>query len=276
MLKLFLLLTLLLPFTAIQASNFYFWTITPEKLSDTSFKNTVVPQLHGLVQDYYQCIRRINEVQADILEVRSKLFEVWQEWEKIIHTPKKNRGDLLPELTKIYQIAREADKKILIATQKRFFSTESANAVGGIDSIIILLKYLDEMSEHNYRLLHQLDLALIQISESTLRPDLEQKISLELTNMIIKAELTINNIGDKKISWVFYQAWVNFVKNIEQNIVIGKNKRYLFNNLESINMGMKAFNQALTGTSLNPPQGALISLQSMQGRWNSILRLLLN
>lgn len=179
------------------------------------------------------------------------------------------------KLEDFYRDLKKLDKMVLNLQMKKF---HFSNSISGrkIDSIIRLSETLDNISNRNYKVLHQLEEILISTNTpyANNRPF---KIFLEeeLHQMLLSSEVLIIGLMQDRFKNDFEFAWENFFKPIEEFVVFAGSQKYFIENMGEFNVSWHSFSMKMERGNLDLPQGVYSMIKELQGNWTSVLKVYL-
>jgi hypothetical protein len=268
------LMTLSLQNKLLAANLYYSYDDKPLTLSDDSFKRYAIPQLKGIVQEYYFLLKKIRPINNDLVAIKSQIQSMnslWREWSAKCHDIE---GECLSRLKEFYTTARGLDSKVL-ALQKQNPIQQAAQSTS-IDSVLTLSRTLDEISNLAYKVLH-LSERLMIIAETPFYsgPTGATANMLPLLHTLkLSSEQMITSQLGSILHEDFSQVYYQFIKSIEDNVIETGNKAYLLDRLEELNIVWNTFHMRMAkgGRDVGGNLGLVLI---MHNRWNSILKIIL-
>ena len=265
-------------FLSMQAFGYSYFHFDAAKINLTNdqFYRWVRPQTQKIVNEFYYILKRIDSIHGSLIAIKSEILKLhiaWGKWEKECIIPQPDCHDRIREY---YQTVRKLDGTIL-KTQNNVFKIAQSKIDDKIDSRISLASQLDELANLNYRMIHIFEEILITgntIYHVPFKPENPQRKILQ--RALIVSELTITGQLDKKIKEDFDFLWTNFIKDLERFVYMESRKDFLIKRLESLNIAWNSFNMRVSKGRDKLPRNTDPIIKTMHGRWNSILKILLN
>ncbi|MEI8346092.1 MAG: hypothetical protein WCG27_01395 [Pseudomonadota bacterium] len=269
------LLLILLPLEQSRSYTTFFVKEKPPSLSQENFQNYIRPQIKSIVQEFYQLLAKLSLLQGDLIEVKNKIFDLGLQWGEWRLKCKKITPECNDKMHTFYAMARNIDIMAL-QLQKKAFSLDIDVDNAKINTVILLSHSLDTISNYNYIILHYLEEVLItsntnyfdQLSPTDL-------ITPLLHEMLLASEDTITGQLEKNLRENFDYIWANFIKKIEEFIIVKNQKNYVIDRLDELNLSWNSFHTKIVSRDYKLPGYALIAAATMRDRWNSILKLIL-
>jgi len=252
------------------------------KINNAQYGRYVRPQLRSIISDFYQMMKLVGIKNQYIIEFKSKTenlakinLRYQNECSKNLNsTCNEMVSDLLAEVNKF-------DLDLLQLQAIPFALSKSPNPkvklnnteLYQIDNQLSLSEKIDKLSNYSFKLKRDAELLL-----SPKKTGLSASYQLEKTIQSIHTLLEFTLIEGTPLTYreKYRNAWINFFKRIEQNILVNNNIDYLTRNIGDLNFTWNEFHLRMTKgkDQVNPQLRTMI--QTIHNRWNSILRIMLN
>ncbi len=263
--------------------QYYYYSSEKVKVSKPSFRRYVRSQARSIVGEFYGILGKLDPLQNDLTRIRREILKQstqWKSWKAkcFLHSLKCEQ-----RLHNFYSRARELDRKILRFQKGNLkrWQDIAPNSHEEVDALISVSETLDKISTLNYQSLHLIEEILIT-SGGDDRSNFfsEDNFAPLLRLMMLSADhLLMGLISPLHIKTQFSNIWVNFIKRLEQHVVIGNNQDYLLDHLAEFNISWNSFHMNLKKDRyVEKPvlsSSVLKTVGMMHNRWNWILKLYL-
>ncbi len=243
------------------------------KVSDSSYRRYIIPQLKSLLKEYYHILEKVDPLQKEVLKIKAKTVEMRKSWRKT----KLLCIEVSPECTKglrdIYHLSRELDRDLsTYLSEKMSFPRESQK----VDSTLKLHGSLDKLFNLNYKNLHAMEEYLITF-DTPLFPynKIHRHLGENLHLMSLTCELAMTGKLIPEIQEEFDFVWNHFFKIVEDHLLSNRGQKFFLNRLGELNISWNSFSMKMTKGNLKVPKEVSNIVKLMHNRWNSILKIIL-
>lgn len=257
--------------------------LKPIHISNPTYNTYVRPQLKGMVSEFYSLLKRLHPLEEYFVRMKESLLKMEDDrrlWEKKCALLKDPQcWDLALNLKEqVVNIEKEALEALRLNSRaKNFEQNFQTHAEEELDTTLELHGLLEGALASLSTLNLWLEQFLFQLKTKQPAPHGQEKnfeqalLHLDVTLDVLLVEATPAICREK-----FRAVWSNFIKKIEKNILLQDRPSYLGKNLGDLNFILNEFNIYID-KKRNPVARALgPQMEDIHGRWNSILRIILD
>jgi hypothetical protein len=256
------------------SDNTFFQQEKRAYISPENFKNYVRPQVKSIIQEYYAMAARLGPLQADLLEVKNKIFDLKWKWMTWYQECQKISYPCTARLHDFYATSRNIDIMVLQLQKNAFILNNTLDNLH-INTVILLSHSLDRISNLNYTFLHHLEEILITANTQYFKPfSSSDYLTPILHEMHLTSEETINGGLEKNVRENFDYIWANFIKKLEEYVVLKEQSNYIPDRLDELNLAWNSFHTKISSRDYKLPGHILASAATIRDRWNSIIKLI--
>lgn len=278
-------MTLRIPYSSLYLSLCFFLNFTslcypksiknPHLTSHTFFRY-VRPQIRNIVNEYFFVIKQYVPAKANLINLRQKILKLSTIWEDKKNTTKcLNRSPECKDLLKItYQRSGLIDREIFKLLKGNHFKHKK-NHHADMDNKLNLYANIYGLSNLNFTILRILEKHLIMLDTPYDNSFNSFYLKDLLRRLLVLSEVSLISSIKTNVGKEFDFLWANFIKQLENQILIKKNPLFLMKNLKDLNITWNSFHRNLTKSKSNLTKTDLKVIKIMHNRWNSILKITL-
>lgn len=244
------------------------WGYTASKIDITiyEFRRYIIPQLKSILSDYHSVIKNYANTQTSLLNQRQKF--------QLLKSNYKQIAQLCPNVLDQKCVK---DLKELLKKSKELEQMSLAE--------ILLLKPTDELFIDQTVTLTKLNTSITNISihienvltSIGLAENLEKNKTIMLKNYISEYALHYHLYSMTQIQYEYYEYFktinAQFIFPIEEKILFDESIEFLVYNMNPMNSAWHDFNMYFQKKDKKTPKKIETFLNTMNNRWNSILKL---
>ncbi len=253
--------------------QYYKFDVQKVKVSDSSYRRYIIPQLKSLLKEYYHILEKVDPLQKEVLKIKAQTIAMRSRWEVTKELCLEISEECTKGLREIYHLSRSLDKNLsTYLNEDMSFPTESEK----VDSTLKLHGSLDKLFNLNYKNLHAMEEYLITFG-TPLFPynKIHKNLGQNLHAMNLTCELAMTGKLIPEIQEEFDFVWNHFFKTIEEHLLSHKGQIYFLKRLGELNMAWNSFSMKMTKGNLKVPPEVSNIVKLMHNRWNSILKIVL-
>ena len=256
-------------------SSYFLYDKRKLSIPDQNFKRYALAQLRAMMQEYYHLLRKLHPVHSDLVNLKNHVFSTYRTYEEYSAKCDEVRGECADLLKGFYIQSRKLDR-ILLELQGDKLSFKELKDENEISSFLRVTKALDDIGNENYKLLHAIEEYLITANTHYFPYfDGKKKIFPFLHKIKLTSEMTQTFLLEGELKQDFDACWNHFFRPVEYHIIYKKDKKFLINRLEELNISWNTFHMKMTKGNHNLPKNLVKIIKIMHNRWNSVLKLIL-
>ncbi len=266
----------LFSFTSHSKSKYYPYNNKKPKLNNTSFNRYVIPQLRAISKEYYHILVKLHPIHKTLITLNSQ----GKTLVKNLDSFEKSCQDMTPEcnekLKEVYKVSRSIDKTILEVQKYKVTMNGKDHLQDSGLYYMKLLAQLDQIGNNNYKLLHYLE--EYRLTSNTNYSSYFSKkhiIKSLIHEILINTKMIMTGFLNKNIQSDFEAVWFQFITPIEKNVIENRQKDFLIDRLDGLNMAWNTFHMKMTKGNHKMPKPIISTIRIMHNRWNSILKIIL-
>lgn len=264
----------LLSFTC--ESKYYPYDKKNQTINDASFRRYVIPQLKAISKEYYHILVKLHPIHKVLISLNSQGKTLVKSLDTFEKSCKEMTPDCDKKLKDVYKVSRAIDRTI-IELQKYKITMNSTDHLQDSGLYYMkLLAQLDLIGNNNYKLLHYLE--EYRLTSNTNYSSYFSKkhvIKSLIHEILINTKMIMTGFLNKKIQSDFESVWFQFITPIEKNVIENRQKDFLINRLDNLNMTWNTFHMKMTKGNHKMPKEITSIIRIMHNRWNSILKIIL-
>lgn len=230
------------------------------------FKSVARPQLSGIINEFYQMIEQFPDFPKDMNHMINTSRQFEEDRQLLVQTCPRYINDFcLATLERMLKGVQELD----LQTTKFYGALRSNNEP--YISALTGLRFIDLYQNELMRLKSSLEFASFtyRAKKSQIKTD---PIILLHDRMKTYLSLSVPEFTPYIYKEDFKQFYMNFIRPLEHHLSTPTAHTFFYKNLKELNFNLNLLHQNLTKRSKKTPQGMSGSLNSLQMRWNLILR----
>jgi hypothetical protein len=270
----------------IQAAQYYPYETTPIKLSQASLNRYIVPNAKTIVKYYYSILVQIHDINKPLLKLKDYSRQLVTSLKKFEQSCPLMNKQCHERLKRIYRLSRNIDQTVLSIQKRDMSLIMNKNAEDFLEQNKIkkkshsfylkLMGIIDHIGNTNYKLMHYLEeyrlTANTRYSTYFRKKNVITNLSYEI---LTNTKMAMTTMLDKKIRPDFEAVWLQFIDLLEVNIIEGRDRKFLINRLEDLNMSWNTFHMKMTKGNYKIPKSMTKTIRSMHTYWNLILKVIL-
>jgi len=256
--------------------NYYPYETKKINLRKESFKRYIIPQLQSISKEFYHIIVKLHPAHEPLIKLNvqgKSLVKSLKSFESSCPTMKEGCHE---KLKAIYSISRSIDKTILrIQKYKITFDGVSKKNDSGL-YYMKLISLLDKVGNNNYKLMHYLE--EYRLTANTNYSSFFNKknvIKTLIHDILVNTKMAMTGFLNENIQNDFEAVWFHFITPIEESVLEQKNKTFLVNQLENLNISWNTFHMKMTKGNHKLEKKITSIIKIMHRRWNSVLKIIL-
>ena len=256
---------------------YYHYKNKKVELTNERFNRYIRPQLRNILEEYYFLLRKMGRLEDGNLNLREKAFLLDQDWVQFENScvQKNDKESCLKKLRSFYVKLRIFDV-LLISTKSDSLKLIQPGSSSKLDTYLNYFDKLDYLFILNYKLLRQIEIFQIKFETNSSHISRESEyIRNTIREILLTCEFLLGSTLEGNLKNVFDLLWVKFIKKIEKNLIYGKNKKYLIENLGKLNLAWNAFHMKMVKSNIGINKSFVNLINIMHNRWNSILKILI-
>ena len=268
-----ILISLFLPITSSGIYQYYFYDETKIKIPDPTFKRYVITQLRSINAEYYHIIKKLNPKMAPVIEIKNDLIKLKSKWFSFYNQCTEVESSCDQKLLNIFNISKNLDFKIFKFKENHVILSQEKN---DIDNWLQIISFTNQISNLNYKHLHQLEEILI-ISNKQYNSHSINSLNLyeQSHKMLLLVNMLFTSSLDEKFKIHFDDFQTSFISDIENSIIENLDQDFFIKRLGHFNLSWNSFHMKLSKGTIKLPGKTRQTLGVMHNRWNSILKLFL-
>lgn len=274
----FLSFTLLIAFSFPIFGNYSYFHFQDKNihLEDSTFRRYIRPQVRSIVSEYYHLLKKKHSLLGEMVQVKNYILTMLVDWEEEKDICPAKLDSCHERVRTFFHTARKLQIKLNQIHGLGFKDLLQKNKERDIESALSLQKTIDDISIRNYKLLHYLEELLITV-DTDHAPNRfhRQKIRPLLNEMLVLGEIGITSLLPSPFRQDFDFIFTNYMKLLEKYVILNRDKKYLINNLEQLNIAWNGFHMKMTKGNTKLDRSYLQIISIMHNRWNSVLKLIM-
>ncbi|MCY4644035.1 MAG: hypothetical protein OXB88_05400 [Bacteriovoracales bacterium] len=243
------------------------------RLSDSDFKNQVIPELKNIERDFFSLFRPLNPLYPSLLKEKKNFFLITQNSLSPVSVCRGKTQECEETLGRLYRALLRFELSLVgpFAPEGKalglFMEKRPRTSLLWFERALDLHGDIVETATHVQKILYAHD-------PSPLRSFSGEWPSV-LRSLELKYELFFFSLLSEKERVPFSQVYRSFVSPLSRYVVEGRSKEYLKQNIEALNFAWNDFHMRISKTNRVLPKKTLSKAKQIHQRWVMILRLLL-
>ncbi len=262
------------------SSSYYLYDGKPLRISESSFRRYVVPQLRTMGREYLNILKKLHPLQESLIALKSELagmHESLAAFQNACWGSPPLRKNCAPKLAELQRRSRQVDRSLLALYHHPKLDFSLSKNQREITALMALIRSLDEMAGVNHHFLHALEKFLITSGSDSFPPSSEAKsLELSLRKISSSAEMLQTLLLQNELKRDFDFAWQHFFRPLEKHVLGGEGIPFMLRTLEPLNIAWNTFHMKVTTEGHKLPSNVLSIAKTMHNRWNSVLKIILN
>ena len=255
-------------------TSYYHYDGKPIYLRMDSFKRYVLPQLRGMARDWERLLVKLNSLHEDLVSIRRSGDDLSVAWKR---AGSACTEQYTAECDRWYQKAHASGRKIdwqgLNLWEKQADARPPEDREKGVERRMAFFVNLEEVLRANYLILHYLEEGLVLENR---HGELAQKMEPLLKDLKFFSNAAMTSFLPGEERKMFDFVWDNFFSPLDIYVVKKRDKEYLLRHLEELNIAWHTFHMKLTKGFKKYPKNVKVFFNTMNKRWNSILKIILH
>lgn len=235
-------------------------------ITNYEFRRYIIPQLRSILSDFTNVAKHYAETQTPLFKSKNKFTILKRNYLKVLKACPKYLGEECKQsLTEMLNTSRSIEKLVLEETllvdpKKQLF----------IDQV----RSINKMATATGKLTIHIENVLTSIG---MGKELDNNMTDQLKNVLTQTTLYYHHylvsLMPEKYYNNFKVLWTQFILPIEEKIILDSNVDFIRYNLTQLNSTWHDFNMFFLKKEKSTPKKIETYLNTMNRRWNSILKL---